>query len=139
MAVTYSPSCPTDKDWVRWRVGDTSTPDGILQDAEINAALSEYGSKQEAAYRSAQAIYAEFAKLAIDSKMGQLQLLYSQRAKFYKELIPELKAEAASGASVSPWFGATSKADKETQEDNSDRVEPSFARGQFASVGSEPG
>lgn len=135
MAVTYDPAWPTDKDWVRWRLGDTSTSDGILQDAEITSALGEYGSKQEAAWRSAQAIYAEFARLAVDSKMGQLQFLYSKRAEWYKQLITELEVEAKTGASVAAWFGATSRTDKQTQEENDDRVSPSFARDQFSPEG----
>ena len=137
MAGTYSSSGASDKDWMRWRVADISTSDGIRQDAEYVAALGEYGSKQEAALRMAQSIYAEFSKLATDSKMGQLSFAYSKRAEFYHKLIAELQQEAAMGVGVSPWFGATSKTDKQTQEDNTDRVEPSFARNQFATEGAE--
>ncbi len=135
MSVNYSSSQPTDKDWVRWRVGDISTANGIRQDAEYVAILAEYGSKQEAAWRMAESIGAEFALLAVDSKMGQLQFQYSRRAEWYEKLAAKLKAEADISDSIAPWFGGTSKTDKQTQETNDDRVEPSFARNQFATPG----
>ena len=137
MTITYLSSQPTDKDWMRWRVADISTANGIRQDAEYVAILSEYGSKQEAAWRMAESIGAEFALLAVDSKMGQLQFLYSKRAEWYEKLAAKLKAETAISDGISPWFGGTLKSDKETQEENDDRVEPSFARNQFSTPGFE--
>lgn len=137
MAVSYDPSQPTDKDWMRWRVADISTSNGIRQDAEYVAILSEYGSKQEAAWRMAESIGAEFALLAVDSKMGQLQFQYSKRAEWYEKLSAKLKAETAESDGIAPWFGGTLKSDKELQEDNDDRVEPSFARNQFSTPGFE--
>lgn len=135
MTVTYSSSQPTDRDWVRWRVADIDPANGIRQDAEYVAVLAEYGSKQEAAWRMAESIAAEFAIKAVDSKMGQLQLLFSRRAEWYEKLSVKLKAEAATSDGVAPWFGAASKADKRTQEEDTDRVEPAFARHQFSTPG----
>ena len=101
------------------------------------AVLAEYGSKQEAAWRMAESIGAEFALQAVDSKMGELQFMYSNRAEWYEKLAAKLKAEAATSDGIAPWFGATSKTDKDTQEENDDRVEPAFARHQFATPGFE--
>lgn len=137
MTITYDPSQPTDKDWMRWRVADISTANGIRQDAEYTAILGEYGSKQEAAWRMAESIGAEFAIKAVDSKMGQLQFQFSKRAEWYDNLAAKLKAETAISDGISPWFGGTLQSDKDTQEDNDDRVEPSFARGQFSTPGFE--
>ncbi len=42
MAVSYNPTWPADKDWVRWRVADISTGAAIRQDEEYTAVLAEY-------------------------------------------------------------------------------------------------
>ncbi len=85
----------------------------------------------------AESIAAEFAITAADSKMGQLSFTYSKRAEWYEKLAAKLKAEASMSVGVSPWFGGRSKTDKEAQEEDDDRVEPSFARNQFSTPGFE--
>ena len=137
MGITYASSHPTDKDWMRWRVADISTANGIRQDDEYVAILAAYGSREEAAWRMAESIAGQFALQAVDSKMGQLQFQYSKRAEWYEKLAAKLQAETAISDSIAPWFGGTSKTDKQTQETNDDRVAPSFARNQVATPGFE--
>jgi hypothetical protein len=49
MASTYDPALPTDKDWVRFLIGDKNTPDSVFSDEEIFAALTEWPGKYCAA------------------------------------------------------------------------------------------
>lgn len=42
MACTFTPTLPTDRDWVRFLTGDTDVPTGcVLSDEEINAIVDE--------------------------------------------------------------------------------------------------
>ncbi len=42
MTCSFSPTLPTNKDWVRFLTGDTDTPTGcVLSDEEINAIVAE--------------------------------------------------------------------------------------------------
>jgi hypothetical protein len=54
MAATYDPTLPTDRDWVRFLIGDTNvTPatDALFTDEEIDAVLTEQSNKYLAAAR----------------------------------------------------------------------------------------
>jgi len=51
MSGTYNPTLPTDRDWVRFQLGDRGPTTWVLDDAEINAALVEESNKFLAAYR----------------------------------------------------------------------------------------
>ncbi len=119
----------SDKDWVRWRVGDTLTADQLQSDEEITAAVSEYGDKVLAAAGAADAISALYAR-RVDSKMGKLDLKWSQMSERYAALADDLRIEAGS-AGVAPWSGAISIDAKQAEQEDTDRVKPSFARGMF--------
>lgn len=116
--------------WVRWRVGDTDTTDQLQEDAEINAALSDYGDKRYAASAVAKAIAAKFAR-RMDSKMGKLDLKNSQLYDHYIALASELDIEVAS-AGATPWAASVSRSEKESQQQDTNRTKPAFARGMFA-------
>jgi len=115
---------------VRRRVGDTDTSDQLMTDEEINSEISSAGTTLLASRNIAKSLAAKFAR-RMDSKMGKLDLKNSQMFEHYTALAEELDLEIATGGAT-PWAGAPSKADKETQQLDTDRVEPAFARGMFA-------
>ena len=78
---------------------------------------------------------ADAGSKAARPRRAHVQHLSSKRAEGYGKLAAKLKAEAASSDGVAPWFGAASKADKTTQREDTDRVEPAFARHQFSTPG----
>lgn len=41
MSATYDPTLPTDRDWVRFLIGDTDTSAAEISDEEINALLAD--------------------------------------------------------------------------------------------------
>lgn len=128
MAWTYGgdPSA-NDRDEVRFLVGDTDTSDQLVNDAEIAYAVAEEADNLMAAARIAKAIAAKFARL-VDKSVGDLSISYNQRQEAFLNLASELETRSnRSGAA--PYAGGISVSDKETVEDNTDRVEPSFKKG----------
>ena len=119
-----------DQDFVRFEVGDTDTNDQLVTDEEIAGAVSLWGNKWRAASNVAKAIGGKFAR-RVDSTMGKLQIAYSQRVKHYMDLAKSLEAEAKKHGAAAPWAGAISQDAKKAEEDDTDRVVPAFAVGQF--------
>ncbi len=124
MAWSYSddPSS-SDRDYVRfWVDKDSSEPK--LTDAEIDAIVAEESTKREAAAVCAENIAGQYA-------MG------SPSHDQYIQLAKLIRRQAAARG-VTPTMPARSIADKDSAEDDSDRVAPRFVRGQgdFGDTGS---
>ncbi len=127
MAFTYNGDISTsNRDFVRFQVGDTSTADQLLTDGEITGLISEYGNKWAASAAAARGIAAGFARKVRESD-GDASVDFQQQYEHYKDLAAELKAQVASG--VKPFAGGISKSDKDAQRDDTDRVEPVFTKG----------
>ena len=76
-------------------------------------------------------IAAKFAR-EVDVKVGsdgELGLKMSQVAKQFTERATELRKQLAMNAT--PWAASISVAEKEAQEDRTDRVKPAFTRDQL--------
>lgn len=133
MAWTYTGNpADSDRDAVRFLIGDTDTTDEQLQDAEIDWLLTEQGSVYGAAIESARALSAKYAR-QVTKSVGDLKLQASDKAAHYRALVEDLeKASATSNLVPIPFAGGISVDDKNTREDETDRVEPRFHRGQFS-------
>jgi len=127
MSWTYSgdPSS-NDRDQVRFLIGDTLTADQLLSDEEIAWALTQ-GSVYNASAISARAIAATFSRMA-DKTVDDLSIKYSQKSKQYADLAVSLESKD-SHKSLGVYGGGISVADKESNEQNTDRVSPSFKKG----------
>lgn len=125
--MSYNTALSDNKDKVRLLTGDTDTADELLVDAEINLITGQSGSIWSMAADACLAIASKFSRHA-DQTVGSLSYDFSQRAEQYKMRALDLRRRAV--ALVTPWAGGISIADKQTQEDDSDRVRPAFARGQ---------
>ena len=123
---TAAPS--SDKSWIRLRIGDTSSGDQLLQDEEIEAHLTGEGSKYTAAALCAESVGAYFARRA-DKTVGRMSIAASKASEGYFRLADRLRAEL--GMRVAPYAGGISIADKDTREDDSDRVSPAFTATMF--------
>lgn len=125
MAWTYSgdPSS-SDRDQVRFIIQDTDSDDQLLQDEELDYLLTEEGNVTSASIRAAEILMAKFSRMC-DEKVGQVSVSYSQKAEQYKRLVDQLKRRAAI-KNVTPFAGGISESQKETEERDSDRVNPSF-------------
>ncbi len=125
------------RDEVRFLVGDTDSTDTQVTDAEISWALADASNTTLAAAQIAEAIAAKYARF-VSKSVGDLSIQYAQRQQHYAELAARLKAKG-SRRGVVPYAGGISQADKETQEDDSDRVQPSFTKGMHDGDASDGG
>ena len=131
MPYSYDPTLPTDKDKVRLTIGDTVTTAFLLSNEEIVALLSMYGSVHQAAIAAARGLAAKYSREA-DKWVGDLKILASQKAKAFLELATALSdAGGSMSARGVPSAGGIRISQKETMEDNTDRVRPAFYRNQF--------
>ncbi len=134
MTWTYSgdPSS-TNRDAVRFLVGDTDNTDQLVTDEEIAYALAQEGNAYNAAARMARGLASKFARHP-DQSLGDLSISYSQRYKHFTELAKKLETEGSSRRGV-PYAGGISKADKDTVSADSDRIQPAIRVGVHDSPG----
>ena len=103
MSWSYSGN-PTgsDKDQVRFLIGDTDETDQLLQDEEINFLLQAKGSAQSAAIHACSVIMATLAR-EVDYTIGPESVKASQRLENYKTIMQNLKSLNI-GANAAPSF-----------------------------------
>lgn len=128
MSFSYSgdPST-TQKDEIRFLIGDTDKDDPLLLDAEITYLLANAGGVKSAAAEACRAISAKFSRFA-DEKVGEVSVSCKQKAEAYAKRAKELANEAAISGETDWYAAGISKSDKHIDEGDSDRVDPSFTR-----------
>lgn len=128
MTATYSPVA-TVLDEVRLEIGDTDITDAMLQDEEIEHYLTlESNAVLAASARAAAAIAGKFARLT-STQEGDVKVEAQQMYEHYREMAASLsdRVLTESGTAV-PYAGGLTIADVEARNDNTDLVEPYFAR-----------
>jgi hypothetical protein len=124
-----SPSTST-RDAVRFLSGQNSSADDqLVSDGEITYALAQRSSNvYGAAQVVCEVLAAKYASKASEKGIGQLSIVYGDRSRAFA-----LKAKALGmqliRQGVSPYVGGISEADKETDQNDTDLVQPSFAVG----------
>ena len=129
MAWSYSDSLSTDRDRLRFRIGDVDSTDPLLTNELLDALLTSRGDPTLAAIDAVEGILAKFAREVDRSALG-LGGARSQKTQFYRELLKELRAEAARG-STGVFFGGGSIAEKEALLSDSDKPVTPFRIDQF--------
>jgi hypothetical protein len=140
----------TNRDKVRFLIGDTDTDDQLVFNEEIAAVLSDYGLTAGTAPTTddtknlllasadiADALALKFAR-QVDTKNMSLSISKSQRAKAFKDCAKQLRGRAGvtvnangNSAVLAEFFvGGLSVDDKQSIESDSDYIEPAFKRGQ---------
>lgn len=117
---------------VRRLIGDTKQNDPQINDEEVNFCLSLYPNVYLAAAEAARQIAANYARqvdIVQAGTGGNLTTNYSQRSKAFSLLAATLEQRGMSRGAFMPYAGGISQADKQTQEDNADRVQPQFVIG----------
>lgn len=126
MAWTYSGDpANSDRDWVRFRIGDTDTLDQQLQDAEIASLLTDFPPKGRAAAEACRRIAAKYARL-VDTSTADKSDSLSQRQQHYRDLAGEIESEMASGvgSTTGPLVGGQTVAGKEANREDTSLVQP---------------
>lgn len=135
MTWTYSGDpASSNRDAVRFLVGDTDTTDQLVTDEEIAWLLSENSDDvYTAAADSARAIAASFARKATTKVVDDLRIEFMDRSARYYALAAQLTAEAQQRSQVAvPWGGGLSISERDSDDDDTDLPGPRFRRGQFA-------
>lgn len=124
MSWNYNPNLIAAIDQVRIAIGDVTTSDPLFSDQEITGMLAVYPSALLAAAALADAQAAKYARRASMSVDG-LSVQYNQRVTGFMQLASRLRAQAANGEGAgnvgSPLISGISKADMETQKEDTDR------------------
>jgi len=130
MTWTYDPSLSTDKDLVRFYVGDTDTTDQLVVDEEILAILTDYSDPKLAAAVVCRSLAAKFAR-STTYKVGDVSENCSDIAKFYNDLAAKLDPHGITEGTllVLPSFGGLSLSEKDTLDADTDAVQPAFSKG----------
>lgn len=121
----------SEKDWVRFRVGDVIENDPQLQDLEITSLITQYGKKTSAASQAAKRIAAFYAR-RVDVGDDRSEAL-SQRQTHYTALAAEIELEANQlnpNGGVRITGGSVSR--RTAVRENPDRVQPIAHRGQWS-------
>lgn len=128
MTWTYSgnPSS-TNRDAIRFLIGDTDNTDQLVTDEEIAYALAQEGSAYIAAARICRSVASKFARY-MDQSVGDLSISYSQRYTQFTALADRLESDGSSRLGV-PFAGGISVAAKEAVTDDSDRIQPAIKIG----------
>jgi hypothetical protein len=133
MAATYSGDPgSSDRDWVRFVIQDTDASNADLQDAEIDAAITEKSDKVEAAVFCQQAICAKFVTVAM--RANEPGSVIDEIKGWCKERIESIRTLSSTTdlKLITPYAPWRSFADKTATLDDSDRIPARFSRGQHS-------
>ena len=131
MTWTYDPTdLSTDLAQVRLLIGDTDTNDQLLSDEEINYFLSVTTTVTGAAILAAQAIQANFSRLA-DTTVETVNVRYSQKADGYAKLVDDLKRQENATSFATPSVMGVSIDAMNVVRADADIVPKEFEMGQF--------
>ena len=114
----------SDRDALRFLVGDTDTSDQQLSNEELAYLLTEHGAVRPAGIAACRAMIGKYARL-VDQSTGSIRISYSQRIKHYQFLLGEIRR----GRLVAPYAGGISVSDAETVNEDTDRAAPTFSVG----------
>lgn len=130
MTWSYDPTLSTDKDKVRFYVGDTDTTDQLIVDETITATLVTWTDPMLCAAVICRSLAAKFAR-EVTYKAGDVSENSSDIARFYKDLADELDpGNITKGLALAEMsIGGLSISEKESFAENTDAVQPSFSRG----------
>jgi len=102
MTWSYNSSLTTDKDKVRFYIGDIDQTGQLLQDEEISFLLAEVSNVLLAAAHAAKAVAAKFSRQA-DKAVGDLRISLSQKAQAYMSLAADLEKRALTSSAYPTW------------------------------------
>jgi hypothetical protein len=123
----------SQKDEVRFLMGDTDTNDQLVLDAEINYSLGTQPDPTLAAALVLRSLAAKYARYA-NEKIGDVSENASDLSKAFAARAKELDPGGQTlGASllVLPSFGGQYISEKQALAEDTDAIQPSFNKGQY--------
>ena len=119
----------SERDAVRFWLGDTNASNPQIMDPEIDYALTQFTNPMLAAAKCARNLQAQFARKP-NKRVGDLSISYGDIAKAYAALAADLEATGITFG-VRPYSGGISWSDRCKVSSNLDRVRPPFVINQF--------
>ena len=119
----------SDRDAVRFYVGDINKDDKLLDDNEIDFVLAQEGTALQAAITCLQNLIVLYSRY-VDSSGDKRTRAYSQRVESFRTSLDSLLERQAMGA-LNVFAGGISKSQKEAQCADTDRVPPVFTKQMF--------
>jgi len=121
---TYTDPSSSDRDAIRFLIGDTDVNDQQLSNEELDFCLSEGGSVKGAAREACEALIAKYTRL-VNQSTGSINISYGDRLAHYQQLLVTLRGKMR----AVPWAGGSSIADKTAREEDEDRPKSVFTVG----------
>lgn len=109
----------------RYLMGDTLSTDKLVQDEEIQFALTQRKSTYGAAATCCRALAARLSREA-DTVDKDLRDAISQRARAFMAMANDYESQAQFRSGAVPYAGGISISDRSQQIGNTDRVQPQF-------------
>lgn len=82
----------SDRDHVRFLVGDTDESDPLLDDREVDWALTSEGTVEGAAVACARGLAAQFSRKATSVTVGRTKRQFENRAQQFRDLADEIES-----------------------------------------------
>lgn len=120
---------PSDnlKDEVRFLLRDTDSTDQLLSDEEIYYLLTIFPNPIASAAMGCESLSGKYARDATDKTVGDLKINLTEKSKAFRDQASRLWILSKQyRGQPQVYAGGISKADKQTQVNNSDRVKPEF-------------
>lgn len=129
MTTTYDTALSTDKDRVRFVLGDTASP-WMLSDEEISATVTRYGSVTEGARNCCIAILGRLSRTGSSVSLGPFSTSKSDLVRHYQDLLTTLEVEGAKYGSVMPYLGGLVASER-----TEDSITGSYTESRFTTDG----
>lgn len=132
MTWSYDDAQSTDKDFVRFLVGDTDSTDQLVSDEAIARQLADQGDPYQAAAMICDGLASRFGRVSTITIDG-FTVSGKDRAEQFRAQASTLRRTAATaspGALGTPYVGGTSRSEIEAVQDDTDRVPSKFSVGQ---------
>lgn len=130
MSWTYSgdPSI-SNKDQVRFLVGDTDSSEPLATDEEIEFALTQNSNVYAAAAFIADGISTYFMRCADSEEIGPVKVAYTSRVQFYSKRAADLLSKVGQYAQLTIYGGGIDIGDKTATDSDTSLVAPNFRIG----------
>ena len=128
MGWKFDASLSTDKDWVRFLIGDTNTRRQYVQDETIIAVLGTEANIYMAAARIAESLYRQLTAGGAleDRKVGETRIRY-QAAHRFLQMSKELKMRGSTYQL--PWAGGIYQSDVDAYNASTNKRKLDIAQG----------
>lgn len=129
---SYEDGLPTDKDMVRFLVGDINSSDKLVSDDAIEMLLASLEDVYQAAAMICDSLVSRFARVSTITIDG-FTVKGADRAEQFRTQAANLRrtsANSAAGALGVPFVGGATVSDVEAAREDTSRVQPKFEVGQ---------